>query len=136
MKVYLIIMEGKYGAIDTDDSLCHGYYIIKFSLSPYNLQSDLIIDGQVISYGKFACEGTYFFQISNNSRYYVLQKNKSMNTVFSLRKIINGNVNDICHDLYDVVPQILRYISKNDYNNLSPLHIPMKEHNIIMDEND
>ena len=25
MKIYLIIMEGKYGAIDNDDSSCHGY---------------------------------------------------------------------------------------------------------------
>ena len=24
MNMYLIIMEGKYGAIDADDSLCHG----------------------------------------------------------------------------------------------------------------
>ena len=38
MNMYLIIMEVKYGAIDTDDSSCHGYYIIKFSSSPYNLK--------------------------------------------------------------------------------------------------
>ena len=48
MNMYLIFMEGKYGAIDTDNYLCHGYYIIKFSSYPYTLQSDLIIDGQVI----------------------------------------------------------------------------------------
>ena len=51
MNMYLISMEGKYGAIDADDSLCHGYYIIKFSSSAYTLQSDLIIDGQLISSG-------------------------------------------------------------------------------------
>ena len=38
MSTSLIILEGKYVAIDTDDSWCHGYYIIKFSSSPYNLQ--------------------------------------------------------------------------------------------------
>ena len=31
INMYLINMERKYGAIDTDDSSCHGYYIIKFS---------------------------------------------------------------------------------------------------------
>ena len=31
MNMYLIIMEGNYGAIDADDSLYHGYYIIKIS---------------------------------------------------------------------------------------------------------
>ena len=48
MNMSLIIFEGKYGAIDTDDYSCHGYYIIKFSSSPYNLQVDLSIGGQVI----------------------------------------------------------------------------------------
>ena len=31
MNMSFIIIEGKYGAIDTDDSSCHCYYIIKFS---------------------------------------------------------------------------------------------------------
>ena len=38
INMYLIIMEGKYGTIDTDDYSCHGYYIIKFSSSIYTLQ--------------------------------------------------------------------------------------------------
>ena len=47
----LVIMEGKYVAIDADGYSCHGYYIIKFSSYPYTLQSDLSIDGRVISSG-------------------------------------------------------------------------------------
>ena len=42
-------------AIDADDYSCHGYYIIKFSSSPYTLQEDLSIDGQVISSGEMLC---------------------------------------------------------------------------------
>ena len=49
--------------------------------------------------------------------------------------MINFNVNVICYEWNDVVPPCLRSISQRDCNNLSPLHIPMKEHNIIMDEN-
>ena len=30
MNVYLTIIEVKYGEIDTDGFLCHGYFIIKF----------------------------------------------------------------------------------------------------------
>ena len=45
----LIVTEGKYGAIDADDSLCHGYYIIKISSSTYPLQEDFSIDGKFIS---------------------------------------------------------------------------------------
>ena len=62
MNMSLIIMEGKYVAIDTDVTTCHGYYIIKFSLSPYTFQADLIIYGEAISSGEIVCEGTYFFQ--------------------------------------------------------------------------
>ena len=40
MNMYLIIMEGKYCAIDTGDYSCRGYYIIKFSSYPYTLQVD------------------------------------------------------------------------------------------------
>ena len=58
MKMYLIIMEGKYGAIDADDYSCHAYYTIKFSSSPYNLQADLSIYGKVISSGEMVFEGT------------------------------------------------------------------------------
>ena len=47
MNISLIIMEGKYGAIDTDNYSCHGYYIIKFSSSTYTLQANLIIYVQV-----------------------------------------------------------------------------------------
>ena len=39
MNISLIIMEGKYGAIGADCSSFHGYCIIKFSSSPYTLQS-------------------------------------------------------------------------------------------------
>ena len=71
MNMYLIILEVKYGAIDTDDFLCNGYYIIAFSSSPYTLQADSSIDGQVISSGEMLCEGTYFFPININFHYYV-----------------------------------------------------------------
>ena len=126
MNMSLIIMEGKYSAIDTDNYLCHGYYSIKFSSSTYTLQSDLSIYEQFISSGEIICEGTYFFPININYRYYILQKTKSINTVVSLSIIINGNVNVICYDSKDFVQMCLRYISQNDYNTLSPLNIPMK----------
>ena len=92
------------------------------------------IDEKVITSGEIVCEVTYLFPININYRYYFLQRSKSINIFFSLRTIINGNVNVICYDWKDVVTQCLRSISQNDYNTLSPLHIPMKEHGIIMDE--
>ena len=49
MNMSLIITEGKYGAIDTDEYSYHGYYIIRFYSFTYTLQADLIMYGQVIS---------------------------------------------------------------------------------------
>ena len=98
MNIYLIITKGKYGAIDTDDSSRHSYYIIKFFSYPYILQAYLSIDGQVISSGEVICEGTYIFLININYHYYILQRTKTINRIISLRKLINGNVNIICYD--------------------------------------
>ena len=112
--ISLIIKEVRYGAIDTDDSSCHEYYIIKFYSSPYTLQADLSIDKKVISSGKNVWEGTYLVSIIINSHYYYLQKTKSINKIVSLRTIINDNTNIICYDLKDVVPQCLRCTSQND----------------------
>ena len=51
MNMYLIIIEVKYGAIDANNYTCHGYYIIKVPSSTYNLQSESIIDSEVIYSG-------------------------------------------------------------------------------------
>ena len=53
-------------------------------------------------------------------------KTKSINTILSLRTKISGNVNLFCYDSKDVILPSFRSISQNDYNTLSPLHIPMK----------
>ena len=135
MNMSLIIMKEIYGAIDAGDFVCHGYFIINFSSSPYNLQADLSIDGEVISSGKIVFEGTYFFPININHHYHVLQKTKSINTTYSISTIINGNINVICYFSKDFIPLCLRHISHNYYNILSPLRISMKEHDNIMDEN-
>ena len=70
----VLIIEVNNVAIDNNDSLCHGYYITKFSSSPYTIQTNFSIDGKVISSGKIVCEGTYFFPINFNSNYYILLK--------------------------------------------------------------
>ena len=44
MNMSLIILEVKYGAVDTDDSPFNSYCIVNFSSSSYTPQSDFIID--------------------------------------------------------------------------------------------
>ena len=106
INISLVVMEGKYGAIHTDYSSFHGYFIINFSSYLYTLQADLSIDGQVILSGESFCEGTHFLSININSHYYIY-KIKFINKNVSLRKIINGNVKFICYNSKDVVPLCL-----------------------------
>ena len=128
MNIYLIIREVKYGAIDADGSSWHGYYIIKFSSSPYTFQADLSIDGQVNSSVEMVCEVYYSFSVNIDSNCYFLQQTKYINTVVYLRTIINVNANVICYYPKGVIPLCLQSISQNDSNTFSPLYIPVKEH--------
>ena len=59
MNVYFIVTELNYGAIDYDDYVCHGYYVIRFSSFPYTSQEDLDIYVQVIYSSEMVCEGIY-----------------------------------------------------------------------------
>ena len=61
-KTSIIIIEGKYGAIVTENSSCHGYYIIKFSSTPYTLQAYLSIYGLFISPGEIVREKIIYLQ--------------------------------------------------------------------------
>ena len=58
--------------------------ILSDLIYPYNFQSDLNIDGQVIFTGEMVCEGN-FFSMNINSNYDVSPKNKPNNTILYLR---------------------------------------------------
>ena len=44
-----------YGDFDYGDSICHSYYIIILYSSPYTIQAELSIHGQVSSSGEMVC---------------------------------------------------------------------------------
>ena len=57
----MIISKVNVGDIDADETSFHGYYIIRFYSTPYTLQEDLNIHGQVISSVDIVCKGDYFY---------------------------------------------------------------------------
>ena len=122
-------------AIYADNTSYHGPYIIIFSNSTYTHQEDSNIDGQFIPSVEILCKEIHYLPITINSRYYVSPKNKSNNTIVSLREIINGNIDVKCYYYYYVVPLSLRAISHNYIRSLAILHFPTEEHDNIMDEN-
>ena len=94
-----------------DDTSWYGYYLIVFSSSPFTLQWDLNIFGQVISSDEMVCEGYYLPPIIINYNYCASSTNKTNNTVIPLRKIINGGVSARCYDFNEKVPPSLRDFS-------------------------
>ena len=46
-----IIQVGSIGFIDADDRHSHGFYMVEFISSPYNLQENKTIDRKWIDYG-------------------------------------------------------------------------------------
>ena len=111
------MIEVCYGAIGSDDSKFHGYYIIKYYSYPNTIQSDWNIDVQLISSGEMVCEGTYYFSINT--------KNKSNNTQVSQREIFNINVNFICYYWDDNVPSYLISVTQKCFSSITLIHLPM-----------
>ena len=91
------------------------------------------IDGQVISSCEMICEGNNFFK-SISILIIMFSNKETNNTIASLGKIINENVNVICYYSKVFVPSYLRYISQNIFSTLSPLYVPIKEHDNIVDK--
>ena len=64
MNMSFIILEVKYGASDTDYSLCYGNYIIKFFCVHIPFNQTLVFMGKVISSSETVFEGPYLFPIN------------------------------------------------------------------------
>ena len=57
----LIFNKGNFGVIYSNDTSCHGSYIIIFTFSPYTLQEDLNIYVQVIYFGEMVLRVHIFY---------------------------------------------------------------------------
>ena len=79
-------------------------------------------------------EGTYYIPITINSHYDYSPKHISNKTIVSLSTIIKCDVKVKCYDSNRVVPSSLRIISQDYFSSLTPLNVPIEEHNNIMDE--
>ena len=110
MNIYLVIVEGNYGAIDANNFTYPGYNIIKFSLSLYILQANLSIDGPVIFSVGMVCERAHFFQSTPILIIIFYKRKKSNETIEYLNKINNGNVNVIYYYSKNVVLFFIRSI--------------------------
>ena len=54
-----LVKTGMYSAINTDDTISNGLYIIQFISEAYTLQNNTTIDGKVISSGELFFKEQY-----------------------------------------------------------------------------
>ena len=65
-----LVQLGMYGAINTDDTTKHGFYIIQFLPDAYTLQNNTTIDGQVIYSGGLVFKAQYLCSMQENTNWY------------------------------------------------------------------
>ena len=65
-------------------------------------------------------------------KFYAFQYQGINNKILSLRTITNEEFDVKFHDSNDIVPCSLQKISQNYFNSLSPLDVPIDEHENIM----
>ena len=107
----LVIFEQKFGAIDAEDSSCHGCFVTNFSFTDYTIQEDLNIDRLLIYSVEIFCEGTHFCPTNVKSHYYASSNIDNNRTIVSLWEVINGDVNVNIYGVDDVLSSCLKYIT-------------------------
>ena len=80
------------GTIDTDSRKYHGYSMVEFSSSPYTLQENKTIDGQVMESGQLVSNGRYFNTFISHSIRYVNTRYGNIEIIISLGTIIKSDI--------------------------------------------
>ena len=69
-----LVQPGKYGYINTADTITSGFYIIKLISEAYTLQNNTTIDGKIISAGELVAKVKYLFFMQENYNWYCKQQ--------------------------------------------------------------
>ena len=68
------VTDGGVGVFQTEDPDADGYYLIKWTTSPYTLQEDKLLNEyeppQLVKAGEIVCEGQYFNPVSRARLWY------------------------------------------------------------------
>ena len=65
--------NGKYGVINTSDSIIMVYYVVKFLSEPYMLQDDKKVDKQFRKEGEIIAKSGYLCIMKYNTNWYCQQ---------------------------------------------------------------
>ena len=84
-----------YVAINTDETIKNGWYVIKFLLEAYTLQNNTTIDGQVISDRELVVKAQYLLSIQQNTNWYWKEQ--------TLHQTIIASTRTILHPILDVI---------------------------------
>ena len=87
-----LVQLGMYGAINTDDTTKHGFYIIQFLPDAYTLQNNTTIDGQVIYSGGLVFKAQYLCSMQENTNWYWKQQPLQQTIIVPTRTILHPHL--------------------------------------------
>ena len=58
-----LVQSGKYGVINTADTITNGFYVIKIILEAYTLKNNTKIDGQIIYVVELVIKAQYLCSV-------------------------------------------------------------------------
>ena len=61
-----LVQSGKYGVLNTSDTIINVFYVIKFISEAYTLQNNTTIYGKIIPIGELVVEAQYFWYMQEN----------------------------------------------------------------------
>ena len=71
-----LVESGKYGAINTIDTLTNGFYVIMFTSGTYTLQENTTMDGKFITDGELVVKTQYICSMQIDTNWYWNQQPK------------------------------------------------------------
>ena len=100
-----LVQSGMYGAINTDETITNGLYVIELFPEAYTLQSNTTIDEQVLYSGELFVRAQYICSMQENTNWYWKQQPPKQTIIFPTRTII--------HPRLDVITiRYVQYITK------------------------
>ena len=105
-----LVQSRVYGAINTDDNVSNGFYVIQFLSEAYPLQNITTIDGEFISAGELVVKAQYISSMQENNNWYWKQQPLQQNIIVPTRKILHPCLDAI---IIRYVQDILKKLNKS-----------------------
>ena len=128
------IKPNTYGAVATDDTSSHGYYIVFFLSSPYTLQEDTKCGDYCIDNGELVCEVRYVYAIQKDSHWYMFKKNDTSKILVEVTTVVAHSLDVSIIVEKRLLPDKLKKMTPEALQAQKPFELSLHQHDTIIDE--